>query len=474
MTSPELAKTHEYIDTHFPEHLAAAQELIRTPSVSATGQGIKECAELVLNNLKSIGCENTRIVKTEKHPIVYGELFSSNENARSIIFYSMYDVQPPEPLNEWKVPAFSGEIIDYDTYGKCIVSRGANNTKCPMIQGFKGIESVKKVTGTVPLNVYFVIEGEEEIGSPSLPLFLKEQGPKIKKVDVVWISLSTNRPHVRSAKLGFKGMAQLELEAKGGDWGGPTAADIHSRHASWVDSPVWRLIHALATLKDENENIEVDGFFEGMNKLTNEELDLVQELATTVDLADLQKETGVKKYRKGDRPKAELLKDYLFEPTINVQSIRAGFTEGEFKTIIPYRAIARLDMRLRKDMDPDRVTKAVRRHLDKHGYSDIKFNNVRGYTPIRTPISHPFAQAVLKSMSAHEDMGREVWPTWPGSAPFAFFAEPPINASVVATGFSFGGRNHAPNEFHSVGTFKGAEKVVSTLLFTYASQVSSK
>lgn len=449
--------------------MEATKELVRTPSVSATGQGIRECARIVLKNLKELGCEDARVVDTAKHPIVYGELHSGNERGKSIIFYSMYDVQPPEPMEDWRVPPFSGEVIDYDNYGLCIVSRGANNTKCPMMLAIKGIESVKKVTGDVPLNIYFVIEGEEEIGSPSLPSFLKEYGPKMPKIDVVWISLSNNRPYIRSIKLGFKGICEVEMESTGGKWGGPTSGDIHSRHASWVDSPVWRLLHALTTMKDSSEEILVEGYHKGLRGLTQEEIELVKELAEKVDLADLQKETGVVRYRNGDMPKEQLLRDYLFAPTMNIQSIHSGFSGAEFKTIIPYKAEAKLDMRLVQGMTPQTVFEAVRRHLDKHGYQDIKLTEHGSYMPIRTPVSHPFAQACLKAMAMHQDMDREIWPTWPGSAPFAFFAEPPINASVVSTGFSFGGRNHAPNEFHCIRTFKEAEKVVSTLLHVYSS-----
>ncbi|MEM3011571.1 MAG: M20/M25/M40 family metallo-hydrolase, partial [Candidatus Bathyarchaeia archaeon] len=205
-----LEKIHKHIDKNFDNHLKLVQEFIRQPSISAEGKGMKETAEMVKGFIEQIG-GTAKIVPTKGWPVVYGELWAKTE--KTLIVYGMYDVQPvEEEEGMWIVPPFSGKIIDMKPLGKCLVSRGIYNTKGSLRAFFNACQSILEVEGKLPINLIFVIEGEEELGSIHLPDFVKEYETKLKKADAVFFPIPAQDMKGKVImELGVKGIIYLEL-----------------------------------------------------------------------------------------------------------------------------------------------------------------------------------------------------------------------------------------------------------------------
>jgi len=209
-------KVYKYIDEHINEHIAKLQEIIRQPSISAENIGIRECAELIKKYFEELGCIEAKIVETSGNPVVYGEYDANSD--KTLIVYMMYDTQPVDEPG-WIVDPFAGEIIDFDTFGKCLVARGAVNTKGELRAFLNACESIKACKEEIPINLIFVAEGEEELGSRHLPEFIKKYERKLKEANGVFFpSVDQDEKGKVVMSLGVKGIIYFELELNGKDW----------------------------------------------------------------------------------------------------------------------------------------------------------------------------------------------------------------------------------------------------------------
>lgn len=259
-----LAKLYEHIDRNFDGYLEEIKRLVRQPSVAAQNWGVQEAATMVRDMIRDLGSKDVRLVEYESgSPVVYGRLDSEDPDAGTLIVYCLYDVQPPEPLEEWNVEPFSADIVDVAGYGPCVVGRGITNSKGPLVNFFSAVKSMQAVLGYTPINLIFVIEGEEEVGSQNLKRFVPEHADELRVADGVYLpGLRQDENGKPKVLLGNKGIAYFELEIKGGDWGGPRSVDIHGMNGAWIDNPVWRLVHALSTLRTADGQVLVKGFYD--------------------------------------------------------------------------------------------------------------------------------------------------------------------------------------------------------------------
>jgi acetylornithine deacetylase/succinyl-diaminopimelate desuccinylase-like protein len=419
----------------------------------------------VRSYLEGLGCTDAKLVETSGFPVVYG-YYDAGAN-RTIIVYFMYDTQPVDDPG-WTVPPLDGEIVDMPPFGDCLVARGAINTKGELRAFLNACESIRAAGEELPVNLLFVAEGEEELGSRHLPEFIADYESTLRQADAVFFPFADQDQKGKVVNyLGVKGIVYFELQLDGKDWGcGPSEFDIHGSNKGWVDSPAWRMAHALSTMTTRDGNkVLIDGFYENALPPSQEDLALVDDLEKTFDEDSFKALMQVEKFIDDTHGREALLK-YLYSPTLNINGLWSGYTGPGTKTVLPHAITAKIDVRLVPNMTVKEVIPRVRRHLDQHGFPEVKIVELEeGYGWAKTRVTEPAAQAVIET---YREFGHEpeVWPHMAGSAPFCLFNRAPLNLPFVIGGLGHGGRPHAPNEYLVVGE-KGPTGGLCTLEKSY-------
>lgn len=472
MKQQEIQDVLNDIEQNFPADLAAVQQFMRMKSISDTGEGIRETAQRVSEMIREVGGVSS-LLETPGNPIVYGRLDEGQQY--TLLIYSMYDVLPAEEPG-WISDPWAAEIHPFEDYGDCIIGRGAVNTKGPTAAFFRAITAYKKVRGRLPVNLVFLIEGEEELSSASLQDFLKENKERFADCDAMFFPSFGEENRVASIFMGVKGIVSFELKAKGGAWGGPTDHSIHGAFAAWVANPVWRLVKALSTMVGENENdILVPGLTDGILPLDKEKTEALAESADLLDEMQWKKAYGVDRF-KWDLEGLPLWTKMLTTPTLNIDGICGGYIGEGSKTLLPCEASVKMDIRLVPGMDPDAMLGKIRSHLDAAGYADIEVTEFgKAYYPSSVPYQSTSVQT-LKRM--YESMGArpQVWPWNPGSAPYYLF-ERILGIPYVTGGMGHGSRQHTSNEYCTVKGVLDFEKSMIwylTLFPEVAEEINSK
>jgi len=461
----EIAAVHKRIEEVFGEHVARVQEAIRQPSVSGTGEGIREMAELLRGWIEELGGW-ARVVPTAGHPVVYGGVDA--DKPTTLLVYSMYDVQPAEEP-DWIAPPFAAEVVELPELGKCIVGRGATNQKGPLVGLLNACRACLEARGELPVNLLFVVEGEEELGSPHLPEFVEEHKEELAKADAMfWPSFSQDRKGKVIMPLGCKGIVFVELRCRGGAWGGPVERNLHSSHAAWVASPVARLVNALAALVDAEGQLQIRELWNHVRGPTPEEEALLRKLAESFDESAVKQELGIVRFKLGLHG-VEALRRYFYEPSINIDGIAAGYVGPGTKTVLPREAVARLDVRLVPDLEPDQVLTALHRCLRERGFDDIEVIVHDRYTWAQSHLSDRPVQAMLQTYRMH-GFEPEIWPRAAGAAPFYLFSRQPLNLPWTRGGLGHGGRAHAANEYCTVKGLLLFEQSMATFLHLIATE----
>ncbi|MGD0175853.1 MAG: M20/M25/M40 family metallo-hydrolase [Candidatus Bathyarchaeia archaeon] len=359
-----------YVASNRDKMLEDFRTLLRQPSVSAQGRGIRECANLLERFMRGSGMETELVEEPEGNPVLLGNVTTS-KSKRTLLFYGHYDVQPTEPLEEWKSDPFGAEMKD----GK-IFARGASDSKNNVMALVKMVEAYKNTISELPVNLKFFFEGEEEIGSPHLPRFVEENKSKLKAdADVCFDGGidETGRPEV---VLGVKGMLYVELHATG------PKVDLHSSLAPLAPNPAWRIIWALDSIKQSDERIKIDGWYDRVHKPSPAELELVKNIP--FDEERNKSEMGLSSFLL-DRKGLDAVRMLLYEPTCNVCGFMSGYTAKGSKTVLPSKAIAKLDFRLVYDQNPADLHEKLKLHLVKHGFRDIEVVRSNSLEPSKTP-----------------------------------------------------------------------------------------
>src|ERR671919_940550 len=412
------------VDERFDTYLERIRDLCRMPSVSATGQGIREVADRVAALVEEAG-GSAELVETPGHPVVLGEL-AGPAGAPRLVKYGMYDVQPAEEP-DWSSPPFAAEARDLPGVGPAVVGRGVANSKGSLAAFFCALE-VLRDTGGVPVGIAFMMEGEEELGSPNLPEVVRARRDDLAGDAGVDLDLY-GAPGGAAADLamGCKGLLSFELVCEGGDWGGPRAP-LHSSEMAWIHSPVWELVRALDSLVGPDQHVAVPGLLEATRRPTEQDRALVEELAEGFDPEAHLAEAEASGFRLAGTT-ADLVEALIFQPTVNVDGLEAGYTGPGGMTIIPHRVRAVLDVRLVPDLEPDRAAEAVREHLDAVGLEHVE----------------------LRMLDSYPAVGVRVlpYPMAPWCAPFYVF-DRILGIPWVTGGVGHSGGAHAPDEFASV------------------------
>jgi len=446
MAGLSRSEIFKHIDAHVNEHVARVQELVRQPSISPEGRGVRDCAQLLRGYLSDLGCANARLVETSGNPVVYARY--GCDAARTVLVYLMYDTMPVDEPG-WIVDPLNGNLVDMQPFGRCLVARGAINTKGELRAFLNACESIKATGAELPVNLIFVAEGEEELGSRHLPEFLASYAAELKDADLVFFPGTDQDVKGKVVMtLGVKGIVYFELELDGAEWGkGPSEFGIHGSNKAWVDSPVWRMIQALSTMTTPDGNtVLIEGFHDNVAAPSSDDEELLSRLEKTFDEEAVKEELRLKQFI-GGLHGVPALRKYLYSPTLNINGIWGGYTGPGTKTLLPHKITAKVDVRLVPNMIIQEVLPKIREHLEKAGFPEVKVRVLeKGYDWAKTSWRTPAAQAVIE---AYREFGYEpeIWPHMAGSAPFAMFNREPFNLPFVSGGLGHGARAHAPNEY---------------------------
>jgi acetylornithine deacetylase/succinyl-diaminopimelate desuccinylase-like protein len=444
-----IKQVYEYIDQHSNEFVKALAKLVRQPSVSAKGEGMQECAEMVERMLQKTGFSTRMILEKDGNPVVYGEI-KSKKSKKTLLFYDHYDVQPPEPLEEWKFGPFSGKV-----HGGRIYGRGTSDNKGNLVSRLKAVEAFVETVGEVPVNVKFFVEGEEEIGSPHLEPVLKKHKDLFHSDATIWEFGGTNHEGRPEIYLGLKGVLSMELRSRG------AIRDTHSANAPLVPNPAWRLVWALSTLKNEKDEILIEGFYDKVQKPSKTELRLLKDIP--LEEEKVKETLGLKEFLRGQKG-IEAKKTLFFSPTCTINGILTGYTGPGSKTVLPKEAMAKLDFRLVSNQTSDEIRRKLTRHLRKRGFKDIEIITYGSTEPTRTPVTNTFVSVVTKAAEKVYRKKAVIYPTSAASGPMHLFTNI-LSAPVVSAGCSHADpKTHAPNENLTVEGFIAGTKFMATIL----------
>lgn len=438
----EIPKRHD-------ESLKRLQTWIHQPSIAAENRGMNEGCELTMEMLREAGFSGVTKVPTDGQPGIYAMLDAGA--AKTVGLYFMYDVKQADPA-EWSSPPWDAALVDKPGLGKVVVGRGATNQKGPEATFLAALHAIKGAGRKLPVNLVFVAEGEEEIGSPHFAQVVHRPDilGSLRKCNGVFMPFPSQGLDGEVTQfLGAKGVVELELVSSGEKWGRGPRRDVHSSNKARLDSPAWHLVEALATLvtPDGNEPA-VEGFAAKARPLSAGDKKMIAEAARRLKEAEAKKLLGVQHWVH-DVSWEESLELLTSRPTINIEGLVGGYTGPGGKTILPGRAVAKIDMRLVPDMTAAEALAAVKAHLAKKGFGDIEVNMSGGYDPTSTAADAPLIRAATAVYKRH-GVDPVMMPRLAGSWPGYVFTGEPLRLPAGHFGLGHGSGAHAPDEYYVI------------------------
>lgn len=420
-------------------------QLLRQPSISAHHIGMRECAGLVQELLSDCGIDN-QLYETAGHPIIYGEWLHP-DNTVTLLIYGHYDVQPPEPLEQWHSDPFEPVIRDGRIY-----ARGAGDNKGQFVASVLAIRTYLDACGRLPINVKLLIEGEEEMGSPHLAEFV-QQHRELLRADLVFTGDgSSHESGAPTIVLGVRGALFVELVAEGAQW------DNHSGNAgNIVPNPAWRLIELLHTLHS-GDRVAIKGFYDGIKPPTAAEAAAIRSIP--YDLEAIRRRSG---YAALDMDSEVYHRKLMFEPTLNLCGLFSGYAGEGGKSIIPARATARIDIRLVAGQDPEGVYEALARHVQCYA-PDVRLQLRGAVPPSRTSADHPAVQAIAEALERSTGRKPVILPSLGGTLPDYIWTQLLQVPSVIVPYANYDQNNHAPNENMRLDSFFGGIRSTCAVL----------
>lgn len=433
-----------YINENKTRFLEELKGYLRIPSISTLEESkgdILKCAEFVENELKKIGIPKTKIYPTKGHPIVYGELIV-DKKLPTVLIYGHYDVQPVDPIEEWRTNPFEPEIID----GK-IYARGANDNKGQNFVHIKAVESYIKAEGNPPVNVKFIFEGEEEIGSTNLYTFLKENSTLLKCDAILISDTSLYDKDIPTINYGLRGLCYMEVEV--------TAAnrDLHSgSFGGAIANPINELAQIIAQLHDKNGKVTIPNFYKDVLKLTKAEKTNIENLK--FNDKKFAKEFGVKEL-KGEKGFSTLERIWA-RPTLDCNGIYGGFTGVGAKTVLPSKATAKISMRLVPNQNPDKIAKEFKKYVESLAPKSVKVKvtAMHGGFPVVIPMDNPVVVAASKAVEKAFNK-KTVFTREGGSIPIVVEFVKQLKAPTILMGLGLDTDDiHSPNEHFLIKNFE--------------------
>ncbi len=387
----------DQIDDDFDEHLEEVRKFLRCPTVSASDDDMFAGAEYVAALIEGAG-GSAEIIPTAGHPAVLGRIEGDGPR---LLRYGMYDVQPADEPG-WSSPPFAAVTADVRGAGPSIVARGAAYSKGSLASFLLALASARRVSD-LPAQVVFLVDGEEELGSPHLPGVISARRVDLAAEAAFDMDLTADRRDIAEVYLGCKGIVSFVLSCSGGEWGGPTERALHSSEGVVISSPAWSLVGALTALEDAAGRNALDGLQPGSVPLEDE--DLLDALSRVFDPAAHLEESGALAYR-GPNDARSVLKALMYEPALNLNGFSAGSVTG--KTIVPHEARAALDVRIPYGTDVESVVAGIVR-IVAQAAPEVVVEGVQLCPPSRTTAGSPVAQAMVESQRIETVPGKSMW-----------------------------------------------------------------
>src|SRR5580692_2633731 len=431
------------------ENVTRLQEWIALPSIAAENRNYPQGPEYMAKLAQDAGFTGVKLIPTSGKPGVFGKI---DAGARTTVgVYFMYDVKQ-FVAEEWSSPPLEAKLVAQEGLGTVCMGRGAVNQKGPENSFLSALMAFKAAGKKLPVNLVLVCEGEEEIGSPHFAQVVHspEVMSELKKcIGVFMPEAGQSRDGGVEVSLGAKGVVELELIASGEKWGRGPKHDVHSSLEAALDSPTWHLVQALNTLiQPDGHTPAVTGFFDKVKPLTPAQMKMIQEVAARRSEATVKQQLGVEHWVH-DTNWLESLVLLESKPTINIEGLVGGYTGPGGKTILPHRAVAKVDMRLVPNMTAAGTLALLKDHLAKHGFGDIEINMSGGYDPTQTSQDSKLIQAQI---ATYRKLGLDpvLWPRSAGSWPGYIFTSEPLNLPAGHFGVGHGTGAHAPNEYYLI------------------------
>jgi acetylornithine deacetylase/succinyl-diaminopimelate desuccinylase-like protein len=446
-------ETSDYIDQDKDAFVEKLRTLCQQPSVSAQSLGMNEAASIVKSFLTESGFKVELFTPSEGPPVVFGEMWST-PGAKTMLIYNHYDVQPVEPVELWSHPPFSATVED----GK-IYARGASDNKGNIVSRLLAINAILKATGGIPCNIKWVIEGEEEIGSPHFEQFIANYKGRLAGDSAIWEFGGLDYEDRPMVTLGLKGMLYVEFKVQ------TALKDSHSARAAIVENPAWRLVKILDTILDEDGRILIEGWYDDVRPFNAEELDAIR--ALPLEEHSIRDELGIKRFLYG-LTGFEFKKAFYGNPTANIAGLWSGYSGPGHKTVLPSVAQAKMDFRLVPDQDPVKLAAKLRQHLVRLGFADVETTIQAENPAARTPINSSIAKIAAKA--AKEAFHKEpvILVTSAASGPMHFFTNT-LRLPTVAIGCNHAQSNtHAPDENQRIDVFVKGSKWIARVIEDFA------
>jgi acetylornithine deacetylase/succinyl-diaminopimelate desuccinylase-like protein len=434
-----------YLETHLAKSLEELKALCQQPSVAAQDLGLDEAASMVLRMLEKRGFTGS-LYQTAGYPIVVAEREGLSD--KTLLIYNHYDVQPAEPFELWTTPPFDPQERDGKVFG-----RGISDDKGHFTSRLFAIDALLSISDRLPCRIKFILEGEEEIGSPSLPDFVEVHRDLLAADACIWEFGGVDHRDVPMLYLGLRGSCYVELSVQTAD------VDVHSGlGGSIFPNAAWRLTWALNTLKDRDENILIPGFHDRIIPPTAEDIKLFAELPPVSD--EYRTRYGLQGFLKDYPDETALRLAGSFEPTCTICGLTSGYQGPGSKTVQPARASAKVDFRLVPEQKPEEVLTQLRSHLDQQGFQDVKMEYLGGEPAARTDPGHPFVKLVVDTSQEAFGSTMQLVPIMGASGPNHLFINK-LGLPVVTPGIGYPGSNtHAPDENIRIDLYlKGAKHI---------------
>lgn len=448
----------QYFKDHREQHLEELKTFLRIPSISSLSEhksDIRKGAEWLKKAMLKAGLENAEVFETEGHPVVYADWLHA-EGKPTVLVYGHYDVQPVDPLHLWESAPFDPHVRDNKLY-----ARGASDDKGQTFMHVKAVEALLQLNGELPVNIKFIVEGEEEVGSPNLPQYV-EQNKEQLKADVIVISdTGMQGPGRPAVCYGLRGLAGIQIDVKG------PKGDLHSGlYGGAVQNPLHAVVEILESFRDKEGVIQVEGFYEDVLPVSDEER--AEFASLEFDLENEKKELGITEDF-GEKGYSFIERTWI-RPTLEINGITGGFSGEGIKTVLPAEASAKITCRLVPNQDPDDIVAKLRAHIEAHKPAGVtvEITDFDKGKPFLTPYDHPAIQAAGRSYekvynvpTAFTRMG--------GSVPIVAVFDEVLGLPVVLMGFGLSSENfHAPNEHFHLENFDKGLRVISDYLFEAA------
>jgi acetylornithine deacetylase/succinyl-diaminopimelate desuccinylase-like protein len=483
VSSEELKKVYAYIDSHIDEHVENLQKWIQQPSISNTGEGIQESAEMVKGFFDQLGCQESKVYDVgtaewgqQGNPVVYAKCDEGAE--KTLVIYWMYDTMPVTQPDLWKAPPFEGRLVEQAPFRKVLIGRGATNSKGPQMSMWNAFMSIKAVNGKLPVNLIIVAEGDEERMSMGYRKFVKDHPDLFKGADAMYRFGTQGRFGSGELSGGSEGCVYVELTTSGKKWGrGPNYSDIHGGFKRSVDSPAWRHIKMLASLIDDNGNtVKIDGFRDGIEPLSAAEQAKLHKQAERVNLKAAAENLGVGRFITDDP--YTFLTMSRYGTSFNLDGIWGGnMFAGGSGAILPNKITSKHNFRYVPNMTGPGIVARLRKQLDRNGYPDVEINIIGDVPWAKMRYDTDVARALMQTYDTFgiayttpADTESILGPYWPAY----LFAGDPLDIPIVGGAAGLGGNAHAANEYYVIeGAGKvygmaGAEKSIATVLYNFA------